>query len=292
VTERLSAGAAPIVARPPRDGAQKLPADVLAIALWLSLWLACGSLVLAVADGLGPHPTRRLLIGLVLVVASAAALWQRRTVGAWLRARPWLVVPLAAAQLGVAVIDGLLLGPYVAFSMTSIAVAAVVARPRTVWLCVALLDAGYAVATAIDHTPAALVRDSQLGGVVGALLGYPFAALIGLGLVRSFRASWPTWSRPWRRCGAESRRSLPPWTMRSSAACLPSRACPPFPPHRSAPDRRVSPPRSAGSWRGLRAGARRRSSRTDGESRWPPCGRTSSTPSARPVRAHSPSSPP
>jgi DNA-binding CsgD family transcriptional regulator len=169
-----------------QSGEEKLPSDVLVIALWLSLWLASGSLVLAIANGLGPHPVRRLLIGLLLVCVSAAALWRREIVGAWLRARPWLVVPVAAAQLSAAVIDGLLKGPYVAFSMTSLALAVVVARPRTVWLCVALLDAGYALAITLDQTPAALVRHGDLSGVLGALLGYPFAALIGLGLVRLF----------------------------------------------------------------------------------------------------------
>lgn len=186
MSARSSAGAGPAAAQAFHPGEDKLPSDVLAIALWLSLWLACGSLALAVAGGLGSDPARRLLIGLVLVCASAAALWRRRTVGAWLRIRPWLVLPLAAAELAVAVIDGLLLGPYVAFSMTSIAVAAVVARPRTVWLCVALLDIGYALAITANHTPAALARENDLGGVIGALLGYPFAALIGLGLVRLF----------------------------------------------------------------------------------------------------------
>jgi DNA-binding CsgD family transcriptional regulator len=169
-----------------RAAEEKLPSDVLAIVLWLSLWLSSGSLILAVAEGLGPHPLRRVLIGVLLVCASAAALWRRESLGAWLRARPWAVVPLAAAQLGAALVDGLLGGPYVAFSMTSIALAVVVARPRTVWLCVALLDAGYALAISVDHTPAALVRDGHLGGVLGALLGYPFAALFGLGLVRLF----------------------------------------------------------------------------------------------------------
>jgi DNA-binding CsgD family transcriptional regulator len=165
---------------------ERLPADVLAIVLWLSLYLATGSVVLAVADGLGPHPGRRLAIGLLLVGVAAAALWRRRSVTTWLLAHPRAVLPLAAAQLAVAAIDGLLEGPYVAFSMTSIAVAAVVTRPRTVWLCVALLDAGYLLAVAVAHTPAELVRDSHLGGVLGALLGYPFAALIALGLVRLF----------------------------------------------------------------------------------------------------------
>lgn len=159
---------------------------MLALVLWLSLWLASGSVVLAVANGLGPHPVRRVLIGLLLVGISAAGLWRRKVVAAWLRAHPWLVVPVAAAELSLAAIDGLLGGPYVAFSMTSIALAVVVARPRTVWLCVAVLDVGYALAMTVEHTPAALVRDGYLGDVLGVLLTAPFAALIGLVLVRLF----------------------------------------------------------------------------------------------------------
>jgi len=108
VTAEPIAGAAGVAAsRSQSSGEENLPLDVLAMLLWLSLWLAFGSLVLAVADGLGPHPARRVLIGLLLVCVSAVALWRLKTVAAWLRARPWLVVPLGAAELGVAVVDGL-----------------------------------------------------------------------------------------------------------------------------------------------------------------------------------------
>jgi DNA-binding CsgD family transcriptional regulator len=156
------------------------------VALALALWLASGSFVLGVADG-GPHPTRRALIGAVLVAVTATALWQRRTVCRCLRTRPWLVVPLALAQLAPAVVDGLPApGPYLAFSTTSIALAVVVARPRTVWLTVAVLDCSYAAAVLVDTMPAQVVDSGRLGAVLGALLGFPFAALIGLGLVSLF----------------------------------------------------------------------------------------------------------
>jgi len=167
-------------------GTQRLPEDLLAVALTLALWVVSGSLVLALAGDLGPHPVRRVLVGLFLVVLSAVALWGRRAVCAALRARPWLVLPLAAAQLGAAAYDGLLGGPYVAASMTSIGLAVIVARARTVWLCVALLDAGYATTVFAAHSPAALAREAQLDGVVGALLGPPFMALALLGLTRLF----------------------------------------------------------------------------------------------------------
>jgi DNA-binding CsgD family transcriptional regulator len=170
----------------PHSGEQGLSRGIFTVALALTLWVAIGSLVLGVADG-GPHPTRRALIGAVLVAVTAAALWHRRTVCTWLRTRPWLVVPLALAQLAPAVVDGLPApGPYVVFSMTSIALAVVVARPRTVWLTVAVLDCSYAAAVLIDKSPAQLIDSGRLSTVLGALLGFPFAALIGLGLVSLF----------------------------------------------------------------------------------------------------------
>ncbi|MEA2129191.1 MAG: Bacterial regulatory protein luxR family [Solirubrobacteraceae bacterium] len=168
------------------SGEQGLSRGVFTVALALALWLALGSLVLALVDG-GPHPTRRAVIGVVLVVASAAALWQRRRLCAWLRRRPWLVVPVALAELAAAVVDGLPEpGPYAVFSMTSIALAVVVARPRTVWLTVGVLECSYAAVVLLDRSPAQVVESGRLSTVLGALLGYPCAALIGLGLVSLF----------------------------------------------------------------------------------------------------------
>lgn len=165
---------------------EQTASDVLAITLWLPLWLSCGSLVLAVADGLGAHPVRRLVVGFALVGACAATLARRGTVAVWLRARPWLVVPVAGVALGAAAIDGLLGSPYVALGMTSIPLAVVVARPRTVWLCVALLVTGHAAILMLEHPFAELTADRGLAGVLGALLGYPFVALVALGLVALF----------------------------------------------------------------------------------------------------------
>jgi DNA-binding CsgD family transcriptional regulator len=184
-------GAAP---RGPETGAvgageERLPLDLLTLALGLALWVASGSLAIALASDAGAHPTRRVVIGVVLVLVSACALWRRAAVSAALRKRPWLVVPLAAAQFTAAAVDGLLAGgPYVAFSVTSIAVAVIVASPRTVWLCVALLDLGYAAVVLSSQSPAALVRDGRLDSVLGGLLGYPFVALVLLGLTGLFAA--------------------------------------------------------------------------------------------------------
>jgi DNA-binding CsgD family transcriptional regulator len=160
----------------------EVSAGVLAITLALSLWMASGNLALAIADGLGQHPARRLLVGILLVLSIAGALWMRDALCAALRVRPWLVVLIAAAQLGAVVVDGALNGAYDAVSVTSIGLAAVAARARTVWICVVVLDVGYATAVLADHTPSALLSSGELAGALGAVLGYPFAALVVLGL--------------------------------------------------------------------------------------------------------------
>lgn len=163
-----------------------MPAEVLTAALALSLWLACGSFVLAIVDGLGANPIRRFAIGLLLVVLCAGALIARARVCAWLNSRPWLVVPAAIAVLGVIAIEGVVGTPYAAVSLTPIGVAVVVARARTVWLCVAVLIAGYAFAVLPSRSPAELSDAGQLGTVVGALVGYPVTAILLLGLRRRF----------------------------------------------------------------------------------------------------------
>lgn len=159
---------------------------VLTIALALALWVAFGNLVLAIIDGLGERPERRLAIGVILVLSIVAALWRRRAFCAALRARPWLVVLVAAGQQGAVAADGALGSAYVAVSMTSIGLAAIVARPRTVWLCVAVLDSIYAGAILREHSPSELVDSSDLAQALGALLGYPFTAFVVLGLAGWF----------------------------------------------------------------------------------------------------------
>lgn len=175
--------------RPPRssDARAALPATVLTIVLCLSLWVAAGSLVLAIADGLGPDPPRRLMIGLLLVLISVIALWRHRAICAVLRGRPWLVLPLAVAELAVVSADQVIGGPYVAFTMTALGLAIVVASPRMVWACVATMEAAYLMAVLIDQPPAALVRSDDLAGVLGQLMSYPFVALSLLGLAGLFK---------------------------------------------------------------------------------------------------------
>ena len=145
--------------------------------------MACGSVVLAIAEGLGPHPVRRLLVGTVLVCGCVVALWQRQALCAALWRRPWLVLVIAAGELVLAAIDGLVRGPYVAFSLTAIGIAVIAARSRTVWLCVALLAFGYLGLALVEHPPGELLSDGRLAIVLGAAVGY-LAAAVPLMLLR------------------------------------------------------------------------------------------------------------
>lgn len=165
----------------------RLPADLLTVALGLTLWVGTGSMLLTIVDGLGEQPARRLAVGAALVGATALALVRRDAVTAALQRRPALVVLVAAAQIAGAGIDGVVGGAFVAFSLTSIGLAVVVARARTVWACVLVLEAGYLAALAAQgHTVAQLADEGQLGGVIGAAAGFPVAAALFLVLRRRF----------------------------------------------------------------------------------------------------------
>jgi DNA-binding CsgD family transcriptional regulator len=73
-------------------------------------------------------------------------------------------------------------------SLTAVGLSVIVARARTVWGCVLLLDVAYAALVLPGHTPVALQHHGQLGGVIGALVSYPFVALILLTLRRLFQS--------------------------------------------------------------------------------------------------------
>lgn len=169
------------------EAAFGLPLSLLTTALALSSWVALGSLTLAVADGLGSHPVRRLAVGAVLVGGSVLAVWQREWVCLWLWRRPATVVIIAFVELLIVAADGLVGGPFAAFTLTSVGIAVVVAPPRIVWQCVGVLLVGYLAGVLLGHTPAALVRDGDLAGVVGQAAGYPFAALGLLALAAVFK---------------------------------------------------------------------------------------------------------
>ena len=158
------------------------------MALGLALWIATGSLMLAIGDGLGDDPIRRLLVGLALVALIGGALWRRDAVCKALLTRSWLVAPFAVAVMALVAIDGVTdgaqMGPYLVVTVTPVGIAVVVGRPRLVWLCVALLEACFVVAVLAER--AANGATAKVASLLGASLAYPFAALVVIGLAGLF----------------------------------------------------------------------------------------------------------
>ena len=159
----------------------------MTIASLVCTWVAAGSFAHAIADGLGEQPARRLTVGSVVVLFSVATLLGRRHVTAILRCRSWPLVVFAVGQLALASAEGLVGGPYTAWTLISVGVAVIAGSERVVWLCVGMLCTGYAaVAMLVESSPTELVRDGYLGDVVGALLAYPLTALVLLTLRRRY----------------------------------------------------------------------------------------------------------
>ncbi len=167
----------------------QLTAGVLAIALGLALWIAAGSLVLAIADGLGDDPLQRLLVGLALVALIGVGLWRRDTLCSALLARPWVVAALCVVVMALVAVDGVTegkqVGPYLVVTVTPLGIAVVVGRFRQVWLCVALLEACFVVAVLAER--AAAGTTARTASLLGAALAYPFAALVAVGLASRFK---------------------------------------------------------------------------------------------------------
>jgi DNA-binding CsgD family transcriptional regulator len=174
--------------RESRSGASAagLPLSVFTTALCLTLWVTSGSFTLAAADGLGAHPARRLIAGLLLILGAVAALWQRRRLCALMFARPSLIMVVGAVELAIVALDGFVGGPYVAVTLTSIGWAVILAPGRTVWRLVALLEAGYVIGLLLARSPHGVVDQGNLTTVIGQVLGYPFAALSLLALAGLF----------------------------------------------------------------------------------------------------------
>lgn len=182
MTGRVAAPGAVAEDPGPVSAGAALPESLLRIVLVLSLWVALGSLVHAIADGLGDEPWRRAGVGIAIVAISAAGALAHAQVAALMRTRPWVVIAIGLGQVALAAIDGLVGGPYVAWSLTCLGLAVVAARAATVWLCVALLATAYSFGVFIAHAPGELADGGRLGGVAGALAAYPVAAIVLMAL--------------------------------------------------------------------------------------------------------------
>lgn len=74
-------------------------------------------------------------------------------------------------------VDELIGTPFIGFLLTSIGIAAIVARTLMVWMCVLLLDLGYLLLALVEQSPAGLAAGSNLGTVLGVLVGNVAAAV-------------------------------------------------------------------------------------------------------------------
>jgi DNA-binding CsgD family transcriptional regulator len=170
-------------AAPQRPAAQyALAVDVLTIALALALWFAVGSFLSALLGGLGDHPAQRVTVGAVIVGACGVALLRRHALCRLLQRQPTLILPAALLAQAAASLDAPTGGPYTAFTLSVLFIAAIVAPPRTVWACVLLMAAVHVGGAALGGEATALAG-RKLGGILGHLVALPLAAAIFLGFV-------------------------------------------------------------------------------------------------------------
>jgi DNA-binding CsgD family transcriptional regulator len=172
------------------EGAAVVSLGILTVGLGLSVFVAVNNLLAAVAEGLGPHPVRRVAIGAVLLAISLALLAGRRRLMRRLHEAPWTVLTLAVIQLGVAAVEDLPEGPYFSSLLVPVGLAVIAGRPKLVWACALLVDACYAIVVFVFSSPASLSRTTGLGTVLGSLAAPLIIAVALEGLVRLYG----TWS--------------------------------------------------------------------------------------------------
>lgn len=174
----------------PAPGVDRLGVEVLTTALAMTLWVAAGSVSLAVANGLGGHPARRLVIGIVLCALPAVALVRRWWVASVLRRSPRVVVVVAVLVAVLVAVDGPLDGSFAAVSLCVLGLTVVVADRPIVVACTAILTAGYVGGAVLGRSLSDL-GDREIAGLVSQALAYPFVAaalLLVAGLLRNLLA--------------------------------------------------------------------------------------------------------
>ena len=170
-----------------------------------------------------PQTRDRPRLGRRLALSFGDATSRRRV-----RARPRLVLVLAAAELSAAAADALIGGAYVAFSLTSIGVAVVV-HARAPCGCALR---GWSSSTSRPFSPARPPRRSSMTGISAtrwarwSALRWPLCC--SSGCEAALRASSAPWTRSSRTSGKARLSSRPHSAARSTARRLPCR-----PAHRS-----------------------------------------------------------
>lgn len=155
---------------------------VLTIGLGLSVFVAASNLLQAFPEGLGSDPLRRVAIGVIFLTLSIALLAERGWVMRKLHDAPWMILLLAASQLGLISLEGLPASPYFTSCLTAVWLAFVSSRAGLVWACALVIDLGYGVIAFAGSSPAEFARAGRLGTVLGELAEPMVAAILLVGL--------------------------------------------------------------------------------------------------------------
>jgi DNA-binding CsgD family transcriptional regulator len=167
----------------PEVASTQISRGLLTLAVGLSILVASGGLLQALASGLGPHPTTRLAIGLSLLALSCSALLLRARALQLLRDSSWLILPIAALQMAFVSFDGLPGSPYFASCLIPIGVA-MIAGTSLSWLCAGVVD-GVLVLAIVGAGPSPSFAGGA-GTAIGALVAPPLSTLALATIARAY----------------------------------------------------------------------------------------------------------
>lgn len=167
----------------PEPDAGQVSRQLLTLGIGLSVLVAAGGLLQALASGLGPNPAFRLAIGLSLLALSSGALLLRAPLHSVLRDSGWVILVVAGVQTAFVSLDGLPGSPYFASCLIPIGIA-MIAGPGLSWLCAGVVD-GVLVLTMVGLGPAPSFEGGA-GTAIGALLAPPASVLALTTLTRAY----------------------------------------------------------------------------------------------------------
>jgi DNA-binding CsgD family transcriptional regulator len=158
----------------PEVASTQLSRPLLTLGISLSVLVATGGLLQALASGSGPHPPVRLAIGISLLALSCGVLLFRARVLRLLRNSPWVILLVAGVQTTFVSLDGLPGSPYFASCLIPIGIA-MMAGPSLSWLCAGVVD-GVLILAMTGAGPSPSFAGGA-GTTIGALVAPPLSAL-------------------------------------------------------------------------------------------------------------------
>jgi DNA-binding CsgD family transcriptional regulator len=167
----------------PEVASTQIARGLLTLGVGLSVLVAGGGLLQALASGLGPHPTTRLAIGLSLLALSCGALLFRTQALQLLRDSSWAILPIAALQTAFVSLDGLPGSPYFASCLIPIGIAMIAGTSLSL-LCAGVVD-GVLVLAMVGAGPSPSFAGGA-GTAIGALLAPPASTLALATIARAY----------------------------------------------------------------------------------------------------------